>query len=63
MKTFTVICIEANKTMQDMDARFREMGHFRSVDGKDIEAGLKFNRDLWRVCVIAETLTATGRWK
>ena len=54
MKTFTVICIQKSKTMQDMDARFREMGHFRSVDGKDIESGLKFNRDLWRVCVIAE---------
>jgi hypothetical protein len=54
MKTFTVICIEKSKTMQDMDARFRDMGHFRSVDGRDIEPKLKLDRGLWRVCVIAE---------
>ena len=54
MKTFTVICIEKNKTMQDMDAHFRELGHFLSVDGRDLEDKVSFNRDLWRVCCIAE---------
>ena len=53
MNTYTVLCIEKNKTMQDMDAKFKEMGHFMSYDGKDIEPKLKFNRDVWRVCVIA----------
>lgn len=54
MKTFTVICIEKNKTMQDMNAKFLELGHFMSVDGKDLEGKAVFNRDLWRVCVVAE---------
>ncbi len=54
MKTFTVICIEKNKTMQDMDARFLELGHFSSVDGGDLAEKVRFNRDLWRVCVVAE---------
>lgn len=54
MKTFTVICIQKNKTMQDMDAKFKELGHFRSVDGGDLEERAIFNRDVWRVCVIAE---------
>ena len=54
MKTFTVICIEINKTMQDMNAQFMNLGHFSSVDGQDIEQKLNFNRSVWRVCVIAE---------
>ena len=56
MKTFTVICIEINKTMQDMSAQFKELGHFRSVDGLDLESAAQFNRELWRVCVIAEVM-------
>ena len=54
MKDFKVICIQKNKTMQDMDAEFLELGVFRSVDGKDIEEKAHFNRDVWRICVIAE---------
>ena len=54
MKTFTVICIEKNKTMQDRDAKFKELGHYRSIDGRDLEDKVNFNRDLWRICVIAE---------
>ena len=54
MKTFTVICIEKNKTMQDMNAKFLELGSFRSVDGSDLEKKVRFNRNIWRVCVIAE---------
>ena len=54
MKTFTVICIEKNKTMQDRNAKFLELGHFLSADGKDLAESATFNRDLWRVCVVAE---------
>ena len=54
MKTFTVVCIEKNKTMQDMDARFMDLGHFQSDDGKDLGHQLRYDRSLWRVCVIAE---------
>lgn len=54
MKTFTVICIEKNKTMQDRNAQFLDLGHHRSINGKDLASKVKFNRDLWRVCVIAE---------
>jgi len=54
MKNFTVICIEKNKTMQDIDARFLDLGVVRSVNGKDIEERVQYNRDVWRICVIAE---------
>ena len=53
-KTYAVICIEKNKTMQDVNAKFLELGHFLSVDGGDIEGKAEFNRDVWRVCVVAE---------
>ena len=54
MKTFTVICIEKNKTMQDLDAQFKDLGHFFSETGKELADKAVFNRDLWRVCVVAE---------
>ena len=54
MKTFTVICIQKNKTMQDLDAKFLELGHFRSIDGRDLSDKVVFDRGLWRVCVVCE---------
>jgi len=54
MKTFAVICIEKNKTMQDANARFKELGHFLSETGEELAEKAVFNRDLWRVCVVAE---------
>ncbi len=54
MMQFTVICIEKHKTMQDMDAKFLDLGNFGSVDGKDLEDKVKFNRNIWRVCVVVK---------
>ncbi len=54
MKTFRVVCIEKNKAMQDADAKFKGLGHVNSIDGSDIESKVQFNRDVWRICVIAE---------
>jgi hypothetical protein len=54
MRTFIVVLIEKNKTMQDMDARFYDLGRVESVDGKDIAGKVEFNRDLWSICVIAQ---------
>jgi hypothetical protein len=59
MKTFTVLCIEKNKTMQDMDARFYDLGSVQSVDGKDIDGKVDFNHDIWRICVITEIKKAS----
>ena len=54
MNNYTVICIEKGKTMQDVDAKFLDLGCFHSIDGLDIEDKLVFNKDAWRVCVIAK---------
>ena len=54
MNTYTIICIEKNKTMQDRDAKFKELGHAMSIDGTDLAEKAIFNRDLWRVCVVAK---------
>ena len=51
---FTVICIEINKTMQDMDAKFLKLGNHYSFDGKDLADKVLFNREKWRVCVVAK---------
>jgi hypothetical protein len=53
MKLFTVICIEAGKTMQDHGASFLDLGCHMSSDGRDLAEKLKPVSG-WTICVIAE---------
>ena len=53
-KRFAVICIEKDKSMQDVDAKFLELGSFLSNNVSEIESSVSFDRDIWRVCAVYE---------